>query len=164
MADLNRPNMFSCTLSVKQTLYRPGQALRFPAGSDTQISEQLAHEHGKVVSPTHRPSLPPGNIPGTHFCNRLSQPQGQGAAGRLMSMKNHSDTIGNSTGDLPACGAQCLNQLRHRVSLKTYCTRSIFCVWSDIRHPRRLSHVQLVGCTDVFSCNSEKLIAMAEPI
>ena len=23
---------------------------------------------GKVVSPTHRPLLPPGNIPGTHFC------------------------------------------------------------------------------------------------
>jgi len=23
---------------------------------------------GKVVSPMHRPPLPPGNIPGTHFC------------------------------------------------------------------------------------------------
>ena len=23
---------------------------------------------GKVVSPTHRPPLPPGNTPGTHFC------------------------------------------------------------------------------------------------
>jgi len=23
---------------------------------------------GKVVSLTHRPPLPPGNIPGTHFC------------------------------------------------------------------------------------------------
>jgi len=28
----------------------------------------LAREGGKVVSPTHRPPLPPGNIPGTHFC------------------------------------------------------------------------------------------------
>jgi len=27
-----------------------------------------AHESGKVVSLTHRPPLPPGNIPGTHFC------------------------------------------------------------------------------------------------
>ena len=26
------------------------------------------HEGGKVVSPTHRSPLPPGNIPGTHFC------------------------------------------------------------------------------------------------
>jgi len=22
----------------------------------------------QIVSPTHRPPLPPGNIPGTHFC------------------------------------------------------------------------------------------------
>jgi hypothetical protein len=28
----------------------------------------IAHEYGKVVSPTHRPPLTPGNIPGTHFC------------------------------------------------------------------------------------------------
>jgi len=27
-----------------------------------------AHEDGKVVSLTHRPPLPPGNAPGTHFC------------------------------------------------------------------------------------------------
>jgi hypothetical protein len=27
----------------------------------------LAHEGGKA-SPTHWPPLPPGNIPGTHFC------------------------------------------------------------------------------------------------
>jgi len=27
-----------------------------------------AHVGGKIVSPTHRPPLPPGNTPGTHFC------------------------------------------------------------------------------------------------
>jgi len=27
-----------------------------------------AQDFGKVVSPTHRPPLPPGNAPGTHFC------------------------------------------------------------------------------------------------
>ena len=48
---------------------------------------------------------PPGNIPGTHFCLRLSQPQGHSAAGRIMSMKNSSYTIGNRTRDLPACSA-----------------------------------------------------------
>jgi hypothetical protein len=48
---------------------------------------------------------PPENIPGTHFCKRLSQPQGHSAAGRIMSMKNSSDTIGNRTLDLPACSA-----------------------------------------------------------
>ena len=45
----------------------------------------------------------PGNIPGTHFCWSLSQPQGHSAAGRIMSMKNSNDTIGNRTRDLPAC-------------------------------------------------------------
>ena len=34
----------------------------------SQISRQSAHESGKVISPTHCPPLPPGNIPGTHFC------------------------------------------------------------------------------------------------
>jgi hypothetical protein len=48
---------------------------------------------------------PPGNIPGTHFCYRLSQPQGHSAAGSIMSMKNTKDTIGNRTRDLPTCNA-----------------------------------------------------------
>ena len=47
----------------------------------------------------------PGNIPGTHFCLRLSQPQGHSTAGRIMSMKNSNDTIGNRTRDIPACSA-----------------------------------------------------------
>jgi hypothetical protein len=45
--------------------------------------QESAHEDGKVVSPTHWPSLPPppGNIPGTHFCYRLSHTQGHSAVG-----------------------------------------------------------------------------------
>ena len=35
----------------------------------------------------------------------LSQPQSHTAAGRIMSMKNFIDTIGNRTRDLPACRA-----------------------------------------------------------
>ena len=68
-----------------------------------QISRQSAHEGGKVVGPTHQPPLPPGNMPGTHFCYRLSQPQGHSAAERIMSMKNSNDTIGNRTCNFPVC-------------------------------------------------------------
>ena len=48
---------------------------------------------------------PPGNIPGTHFCYKLSRPQGHSAAGRIMSMEISNDTIGDRTRDLPACSA-----------------------------------------------------------
>jgi hypothetical protein len=34
----------------------------------SQISRQLAHEVGKVVSSMYRPPLPPGNISVSHFC------------------------------------------------------------------------------------------------
>jgi hypothetical protein len=43
----------------KAVLYRPRKALRAPGGRGSQVFRQSAHEGGKVVSPTHRPPLPP---------------------------------------------------------------------------------------------------------
>jgi hypothetical protein len=60
---------------------------------------------GKVVNLTRRSHLPTRNTPGTHFCQRLSRPQGHSATGRIMSLKNSIDTIGNQTRDLPVCSA-----------------------------------------------------------
>jgi hypothetical protein len=63
----------------------------------------MAQKGGKVVSLTYRPALPPENTPGTHFCYRLSRPQGHSAIGRITPMKNSNDTIWNRTRDLPIC-------------------------------------------------------------
>jgi len=49
----------------------PLQAWNGPEGSRKLRFPDLmttAQDGGKVVSLTHRPPLPPGNIPGTHFC------------------------------------------------------------------------------------------------
>ena len=48
---------------------------------------------------------PPRNIPGTHFCWRLSQTQSHSAARRIINKKKSSDTIENRTRDLPAYSA-----------------------------------------------------------
>jgi hypothetical protein len=48
----------------------PLQALTGPQGSRRLFEDfkTIGHESGKVVSPKHRPPLPPVNIPGAHFC------------------------------------------------------------------------------------------------
>jgi hypothetical protein len=64
--------------------------------------------HMEVVSllnTTHRSPSASNNIPGIPFRWRLSRPQSHSAAGMIMSMKNSSDTIGNQTRNLRACGA-----------------------------------------------------------
>jgi hypothetical protein len=57
----------------------------------------------RLSAPPARRPLPPGKIPGTHFCQRLSQPQGHSAAGRIRSSEKSNDLIGIRTRNLPAC-------------------------------------------------------------
>ena len=84
----------------------PVQPWTVPEGSRRLRLQDLktaANEGGRIVSPTQRPPFPhpPGNIPGTHFCYRL----GYSAAGRIMSMKNSNDNIGNRSRNLPGRSA-----------------------------------------------------------
>jgi hypothetical protein len=88
--------------SVKQSLYR---ALGLQEVEAPRIVTESAHESGMVVSPEHRPPLPPGSILDTHFCYRLSRPQDHSAAGRIKSTINPDDATGNRTRNLPACTA-----------------------------------------------------------
>jgi hypothetical protein len=57
-------------------IWNKGKAGPLQAWSGPEVSRKLrfpdfmttAQDGGKVVSLTHRPTLPPGNTPGTHFC------------------------------------------------------------------------------------------------
>jgi hypothetical protein len=61
---------------IKTILITAGKAVPLQAWSGPEGSRKLrfpnfmttAQDGGKVVSLTHRPPLPPRNIPGTHFC------------------------------------------------------------------------------------------------
>ena len=61
---------------VNKSIYIKGKAVPLQAWSVPEGSRKLtfpdfmttAQDSGKVVSLTHRPHLPPGNTPGTHFC------------------------------------------------------------------------------------------------
>ena len=44
----------------------------------------IAQDGGRLSALRTGCFLPPGNTPGTHFCQRLSRPQGHSATGRIM--------------------------------------------------------------------------------
>jgi hypothetical protein len=63
--------MIVCIVIIKKDKAVPLQAWSVPEGSrKLRFPDYMttAQDGGKVVSPTHRSPLPPGNAPGTHFC------------------------------------------------------------------------------------------------
>jgi len=58
---------FYIKVKVKQSRYRPGVAQRVPGSLRFPDFMTTAQDGGKFVSLTHRPPLPSGNTPGTHF-------------------------------------------------------------------------------------------------
>jgi hypothetical protein len=73
-------NIYNATENSFATYYdsykKKGKAIPLHSWSGPEGSRKLrfpdcmtmAQDGGKVVSLTHRPPLPPGNAPGTHFC------------------------------------------------------------------------------------------------
>ena len=100
----------------------------------------MAQDGGKVVSLTYRPILPPGNTPGNHFCYRLSRTQGHTMIGRIMSMKNSSDTTWNRNSDLPICNTAVLPRKKdsrlhetRKINIKDYNGQQRFWpMWKNI--------------------------------
>jgi hypothetical protein len=102
---MKRPCEWLKPISRRQC--KPITGLDRPWGfQEVEISRFNDTRHTKVISLSALRTdrlYPPGNTPGTHFCWSLSQPQSHSVAGRIMSMKNSNETIGNRTRDLPAC-------------------------------------------------------------
>jgi hypothetical protein len=73
-----------CTVKVSVT-GREGpegcETSRLPHFLDSRLTDG-----GEVVSLTRRPPFTARKIPGTHFCYRLSRPQGHSVAGRVRTV------------------------------------------------------------------------------
>jgi hypothetical protein len=71
MSQYENKTKYSNDIEVNKYKAVPLQAWSGPEGSRKLRFPDFmttAQEGGKVVSPTHRPPLPPGNTPGSHFC------------------------------------------------------------------------------------------------
>jgi hypothetical protein len=94
-------NTLKVKVKVKQSVYRPEEALTVPESSGSQISRQSAQEGGKVVSPTHRPPLPPRKHSWYSFLS-----EAESTARPQCGRKDYvDDSTRNRTRDLPTCSA-----------------------------------------------------------
>jgi hypothetical protein len=98
------------------------------------------------------PFYPPGDIPGTHFSQRLSRSHVHSAAGRIKSMKDPNDSIRNRTRDLtpfsavprPTVPPHAQFPLTHLVVAD-----SIFCTQGTLYSNETLTPQQSVTSTNV---------------
>ena len=72
-----------------------------------RLTDFLTTAHSMVVGcqPYAPAAFNPRNIPGTHFHQGLSRPQGHGLVGRKYVTEKSSDTTGNRFRDRPTSSA-----------------------------------------------------------
>ena len=61
----------SCQVSVKQSMY---ESIRLQEVRASRIAMQSTHENDNVFNLRTGRLYLPGDVPGTHFCYRLSRP------------------------------------------------------------------------------------------
>jgi hypothetical protein len=83
----------------------------FPDVEARRISQISAHEVGKVVSRTHRPSLLPRIFPCNLFVLEAELISGPQAVGKIKSLENQNVPIRNTTRKILGA-AQCFSKLR----------------------------------------------------
>ena len=88
---------------IKLFLYKPDRPCSFQEVEAHRLHDSWYVKVFSLSALCTGHLYPPENIAGTNFCQRLSGPQGDSAAGRIMSMKYSNDAMGNRTRKLSAC-------------------------------------------------------------